>query len=218
MSEYASVERIKSLKQGIEAKTGGSYATLTEGVQALADGYGVGSAPVLTNLEITKNGEYTPPDGVDGFWKVTANVAGTILNSPAFIGRMTFIDENVYTITDDRYVAGKALSFMEEFCNDAVNQLICYECEITNNTATESAGNYHLQFGNTNYSRGHDGAKSIFFALNIRDETNIWNTWSGLYYDPSGNVILASTEPKDRGFKITAGATVTVRRYAMFWE
>lgn len=77
MSEYASVERIKTLKQGIEAKTGETYNTLTEGVQALADGYGVGSAPVLTNLEITENGEYTPPDGVDGFGRVTANVAGS---------------------------------------------------------------------------------------------------------------------------------------------
>lgn len=72
-----SVERINALKAGIEAKTGGSYATLTEGVQALADGYGVGSAPVLTDLEITENGEYTPPDGVDGFDKVTVNVAGS---------------------------------------------------------------------------------------------------------------------------------------------
>ena len=72
-----SVERINALKAGIEAKTGGSYATLTEGVQALADGYGVGSVPVLTDLDITENGEYTPPDGVDGFGKVTANVAGS---------------------------------------------------------------------------------------------------------------------------------------------
>lgn len=77
MSEYASVERIKSLKQGIEAKTGGSYADLTAGVQALVEGYGVGSAPVLNDLDITVNGEYTPPDGVDGFGKVTANVVGS---------------------------------------------------------------------------------------------------------------------------------------------
>ena len=77
MSEFVSVERIKSLKQGIEAKTGETYTDLTAGVQALVDGYGVGSAPVLTDLDITENGEYTPPDGVDGFGKVTANVAGS---------------------------------------------------------------------------------------------------------------------------------------------
>lgn len=77
MSEFVSVERINSLKSGIEAKTGESYGTLTAGVQALVDGYGVGSAPVLSELEITENGEYTPPDGVDGFSKVTANVAGS---------------------------------------------------------------------------------------------------------------------------------------------
>lgn len=77
MSEFVSVERINALKSGIESKTGETYTDLTAGVQALVDGYGVGSAPVLTDLEITENGEYTPPDGVDGFGKVTANVAGS---------------------------------------------------------------------------------------------------------------------------------------------
>ena len=77
MSGFVSVERINTLKSGIEAKTGEVYTDLTAGVQALVDGYGQGSAPVLSELEITENGEYTPPDGVDGFGKVTANVAGS---------------------------------------------------------------------------------------------------------------------------------------------
>ncbi len=42
MSEFVSVERINSLKSGIEAKTGESYTDLTAGVQALVDGYGQG--------------------------------------------------------------------------------------------------------------------------------------------------------------------------------
>lgn len=76
-AEFESAVRLAAMKSGIEAKTGGTYTDLTAGVQALVDGYGVGSAPVLTNLEITENGEYTPPDGVDGFGKVVANVAGS---------------------------------------------------------------------------------------------------------------------------------------------
>lgn len=75
MSDFVSVDRINALKSGIEAKTGATYTDLTTGVQALVDGYGVGS-PVLTDLEITENGEYSPPNGVDGFRKVAVNVAG----------------------------------------------------------------------------------------------------------------------------------------------
>ena len=101
MSEYASVERIKTLKQGIETKTGETYNTLTEGVQALADGYGVGSAPVLTDLEITENGEYTPPDGVDGFGKVTANVAGSGGNFPKWFQHVRAVANLFYATTGE---------------------------------------------------------------------------------------------------------------------
>lgn len=44
MSEFVSVERINSLKSGIEAKTGETYTDLTGAVQALADGYGQGGS------------------------------------------------------------------------------------------------------------------------------------------------------------------------------
>ena len=182
MSEYGSVERINALKAGIEAKTGGSYADLTAGVQALVDGYGQGGG------------------GID---------------RPTLSNFIKFIDENAYTITDDRYVNGKALSFMKEFCNGAPNNLIYYECEITNNTAQSSAANYHYQFGDVNYT-GNNGFGP--FVINIRDNTNIWNTWDGRYYDPAGNVILASTLPADRGFKLSAGSRVTVRRYSVLWS
>lgn len=37
MSEYASVNKLKSLKQNIESLTGESYADLTTAVQALKD-------------------------------------------------------------------------------------------------------------------------------------------------------------------------------------
>ena len=42
MIELQSVEKINSLKQGIEATTGETYADLTEAVQDLKDGYGQG--------------------------------------------------------------------------------------------------------------------------------------------------------------------------------
>ena len=182
MSEFVSVDRINTLKSGIESKTGETYTDLTAGVQALADGYGQGGG------------------GID---------------RPTLFNFITFIDENTYTITDDRYVDGMALRFMEEFCNSAPNNLIYYECEITNNTAQTSAANYHYQFGDAN----HTGANGYGpFVINIRDNTNIWNTWDGKYYDPAGNVILASTRPANRGFRLSAGSRVTVRRYSVLWS
>ena len=52
MSEFVSVERINSLKQGIEAKTGETYSDLTGGVQALMDGYGQGSSGGSSGAEM----------------------------------------------------------------------------------------------------------------------------------------------------------------------
>jgi hypothetical protein len=38
---------------------------------------GGGVEPVIQPLEVTENGTYTAPDGVDGYSPVTVNVAGT---------------------------------------------------------------------------------------------------------------------------------------------
>lgn len=40
--EFESAARLAAMKSGIEAKTGEAYADLTEGVQALVDGFGQG--------------------------------------------------------------------------------------------------------------------------------------------------------------------------------
>ena len=53
-AEFESAARLAALKSGIESRTGETYADLTEGVQALMDGYGQGSGgsdviPVIAN-------------------------------------------------------------------------------------------------------------------------------------------------------------------------
>ena len=95
MSDYESVNKIKSLQQGIEAVTGNNYSDLTAAVQDLKNGYGgeedynegyeagkldgysegyTASQNARQEKPITQNGEYTPDEGYSGFSKVTVNV------------------------------------------------------------------------------------------------------------------------------------------------
>jgi len=69
--------QLQALIGSANAKTGKADADLTAAVGSLMEGYGIGSDPVLTELTITENGEYTPSEGVDGFSKVVANVAAS---------------------------------------------------------------------------------------------------------------------------------------------
>lgn len=76
---FESVERINTLKNGIEAVTGESYEDLTAGVQALKNGYGKGGEckpEQEKTVDITENGttEIVPDNGKT-LSKVTVNVA-----------------------------------------------------------------------------------------------------------------------------------------------
>lgn len=62
MSEFVSVDRINSLKSGIESKTGETYTDLTAGVQALVNGYGQGDG----GENYTKLDCVTIPNGIVG--------------------------------------------------------------------------------------------------------------------------------------------------------
>lgn len=59
MSEYKSVERIKALKAAIEAKTGETHESLTDGIRVLVVGYGVGSE-ANTYILVDENGNEIP--------------------------------------------------------------------------------------------------------------------------------------------------------------
>lgn len=70
--------QLQSLIASANAKTGKTDTDLTAAVDSLVAGYGQGSsAPILTELSITENGEYLPSAGVDGFSRVIANIAAS---------------------------------------------------------------------------------------------------------------------------------------------
>lgn len=63
--ELESAKRYEALKKSIEAVTGETHADLTDGVQALANGYGKGKEEQEKTIDITENGttEVLPDDG-----------------------------------------------------------------------------------------------------------------------------------------------------------
>lgn len=62
-------------------------------------GYMLGLAdsrePVLTDISVEENGEYLPPEGYDGFGKVTVNVS-----SQAAINELSISEPGVYIASD----------------------------------------------------------------------------------------------------------------------
>jgi hypothetical protein len=103
--KMALIDKLSAIGDAIRAKTGKTdKLTLDEmpkEIESIKTGGGV-SDPVIEPLEITENGIYTAPDGVDGYSPVMVNVQGgggeenqldEILN-----GTITTIDSNVTKI------------------------------------------------------------------------------------------------------------------------
>lgn len=69
--------QIVNLIENANATTGNTDTTLTDGVNALIEGYGKNSEPLLQDITINENGSYLPENGYDGFSSVTVEVASS---------------------------------------------------------------------------------------------------------------------------------------------
>ena len=73
MATFETVKaKLTALLSGANQTTGESYATLTDAVTRLREGFGKGA--VTVPLEVTENGIYNPQEGVDGFNYVDVSV------------------------------------------------------------------------------------------------------------------------------------------------
>lgn len=82
-------EKMTAIADAIRAKTGGTEALTLDQMATAIGGIQTGSNPLLEELTISENGEYTPGEGMDGFSKVVANVQANSGLEEQYIRLMT---------------------------------------------------------------------------------------------------------------------------------
>lgn len=140
MIELKSAKRIQSLKSGSEAVTGETYTDLTEGVQALKDGYGQGGAKEEQEkaIDITENGttDVLPDDGKvlskvtvsvdvpDKSEEVINGIEAKIDESGILYGTEKTIDEKVDGLIDVAKIYGQSSTL--SFANRSLTSIDFY--------------------------------------------------------------------------------------------
>lgn len=86
MSDFVSTQRIKSLKTGIEAKTGETYSDLTGAVQALVNGFGQGGYKTASGtIVLDADAEYIKVTGLE-FTPIVFVVVPTTIIATSTVG------------------------------------------------------------------------------------------------------------------------------------
>lgn len=109
MSDYKSVNKIKSLQQGIETFTGKSYGDLTAAVQALKNGYGSSGIIEVSELpteNIDENAVYKV-SGDEVNWYIRENDEWKKISPDVQTKEVTYTENGDYEILPDD---GKQLS------------------------------------------------------------------------------------------------------------
>ena len=70
----ALTEKLGAIGNAIRAKTGGTELLTLDAMPTAIESISGAAEPVIEALEVTSNGTYTAPDGVDGYSRVTVNV------------------------------------------------------------------------------------------------------------------------------------------------
>ena len=76
---------LTGIADAIRSKTGKSEQILTENMETEIMSISGSSAPVIEELNVTTNGTYNVPEGVDGYNPVTVNVSGGDLPPEALV-------------------------------------------------------------------------------------------------------------------------------------
>lgn len=103
-------EKMTAIADAIRGKTGGTAALTLDQMATAISGIQTGSDPVLEELSITENGEYTPDEGVDGFSKVTVAVESAGGGGGSDVLKAV-LDRSITEINDDSITSLGANAF-----------------------------------------------------------------------------------------------------------
>ena len=100
---------------------------------------GGGAVPVVEPLEVTENGTYTAPNGVDGYSPVIVNVAGGDGDLPAGYRRVAYIQFTGEQIVDTGIICNKSTQIRLAFTREKSTQHYLYGVASSDNTASVTA-------------------------------------------------------------------------------
>ncbi len=204
----ALTDKLTAIADAIRGKTGGTdELTLDQMATEIA---GIESDPVLSELTVTENGEYTPDEGVDGFSKVIANIAAS---GGGGIGATKFIDVDItveastttavtYTVDNLEFITlvENPANVYSAFSADEVYVGFITPKDITG-TVTNATSPYNCTMlhglGQTNYAQ-------LLSHISYGTGTGLATQNYGIY-----GVMLTCTSVKDG--KITGNMTLKVR-------
>ena len=165
--------------------TGKADTTIHDAMLSLAEKYGVGNPPVLQELTVTENGEYTPPVGVDGFSKVIAEIE--------VIGNSVYelIYETMFTLSESQVGVGRvdvatiSTGLTQADWNNAQDALIIIKCE--NDTDPDTSYTHFV--ARTQYVSCPD----IYSARSNTDSGTIYNSTLMVYGFMAGVYVKQGT-------------------------
>lgn len=113
-------------------------AQIKEALEGKAAGGGVD--PVIEPLEVSENGTYTTPNGVDGYSPVIVNVTGGgDSDLPAGYRRVDYIQFNDAQIVDTSIICTQNTRIFTHFTREVSAQLYLYGVASSGNTASVTA-------------------------------------------------------------------------------
>ena len=157
----ALTDKLTAIADAVRGKTGGADALTLE--QMASEIAGIKSNPVIRSLEITENGTYTAPSGVDGYSPITVSVAAS------GGGGLTVQSGTLTPAQDTTNIRITGLPFAPKLF---VASLDIAQSEITNGVAKMIGGMYtpYMKATFRTNAMGTGNANDAFYIL-FEDET-----------------------------------------------
>ena len=155
--------------QIIRLCTKGKYCDKDIVINAIRSGSGPSTEPIINPLEVTKNGVYTAPDGVDGYSPVTVNVPTSGGSGderlPDGYTRVDYIQFTEEQFVDTGIICNQDTKIRTIFTREKSAQHYMFGVASSDNTASVTAylgGNW--RFGNKGQTKSPTAREDIVYC------------------------------------------------------